>query len=188
MNKLLLLLLSVTLAFTSCGSDDDGGSQPSFPDDPILGEWTTSSITEDGEAVDLGCGQNSLLNFSANGTYTFIASIEDSEDEDLQVDETDETVEDELDMDVNDADEVDDTNDIDDTDEVDADDTDMLNCIFDQEVNVRQWIPNNNGTYTFIINELERVDDAQVEFTDNEFTSTYMDANGVVVVERYVRN
>ena len=177
MNKLLLLLLSFILVFTSCGNDDDA-SEPSFTNDPILGQWTVVEITEDGKVIDLGCGQNDLLDFNANGTYTYMASIEDSDDGDTQDNEIDETDEDELQMN---------TVDNQDTDEADTNTQNTLNCVFDEEIEVRKWMPNNNGTYTFIIDRVESVTGAQVEFTANVFTSTYINANGITVVERYDR-
>lgn len=177
MNKLLLLFLSFNLVFTSCGNDDDA-SEPSFINDPILGQWTVTEITEDGNVIDLGCGQNDLLDFNVNGTYTYMASIEDSDDGDIGGDEIDETDEDVLQMD---------TVDNQDMDEADTNGQNTLNCIFDEEIQIRQWMPNNNGTYTFIIDRVESVTGAQVEFTANGFTSTYINANGITVVERYDR-
>lgn len=53
------------MVFTSCSSDDDGGSQ-----DPFIGNWMYHKYLEDGVEVTLEeCENLTTLKISSNGTF-----------------------------------------------------------------------------------------------------------------------
>ena len=65
MKKLILLLSVLALVFTSCSSDDDGGSQ-----DPFIGTWKYIQYFEDDVEYPLEeCENQDTLVISSNGTY-----------------------------------------------------------------------------------------------------------------------
>lgn len=66
MKKLLILFSIFALTFTSCSSDDDGGSQ-----DPFVGNWRYFTSYEDGVEFPLDdCENQDTINVSSNGTFT----------------------------------------------------------------------------------------------------------------------
>ena len=66
MRKLIILFSLLTVTFTSCNSDDDGGSQ-----DPLIGSWRYLTSFEDGVEVPLDdCESQDTVNVSSNGTIS----------------------------------------------------------------------------------------------------------------------
>lgn len=70
---LLLLFVSITLAFTACSSDDDNTVTPPTPTDPIVGIWVS-----DGANVAYGLKlapfkvKKIVATFNENKTYTVV--------------------------------------------------------------------------------------------------------------------
>ena len=66
MRKLVLLLSVFALVFTSCSSDDDGGSQDSF-----VGTWKYYKYYEDGVEIPLeDCEDLTTLVITSNGAFS----------------------------------------------------------------------------------------------------------------------
>ncbi|MBU2922649.1 lipocalin family protein [Winogradskyella psychrotolerans] len=66
MKKIILLLSVFVLVFTSCSSDDDGGSQ-----DPFVGTWKYYKYYEDGVELSVeDCDELTTIVVSSNETYT----------------------------------------------------------------------------------------------------------------------
>lgn len=81
MKKLLILFSIFALTFTSCSSDDDGGSQ-----DPFVGNWRYFTSYEDGVEFPLDdCESQDTVSVSSNGTFT--TTIHDEFGGDCQIDE-----------------------------------------------------------------------------------------------------
>ncbi|WP_452230415.1 MULTISPECIES: hypothetical protein [unclassified Lacinutrix] len=76
MKKLILLFSVVAFTFSSCGSDDDGGSTP--VGDPFVANWQYYKYFEDGVEVALEpCEGEETFQVLANGTVVFTSYEED---------------------------------------------------------------------------------------------------------------
>lgn len=77
MKRLILLLSIIALVFTSCGSDDDGGSSQ----DPIIGTWKYHKYFENGvEQTVTVCEKQETFVFNSNGTFEYAYYEEDIDD------------------------------------------------------------------------------------------------------------